>query len=1089
MQRYTGRLVLVSIWLVNHALTPAVSIAEQQELVAGFVPVALKVPNGFTVELAAAPPLVAHPTMGCFDDRGRLYVSENAGVNLSAAELEKQLPNSVRMLEDTNGDGRFDRSTVFADKMTFPMGGAWYRGSLYVASPPNVWRLQDTTGDGVADRREVLVDKFGYTGNAASVHGCFAGPDGRIYWCDGRHGHEFRDKDGKVKSKRAGSYVFSCRPDGSDVRIHCGGGMDNPVEVDFTDEGDVIGTVNIFYTRPRVDCLVHWLHGGAYPHYERVLGEFKRTGDLLGPIHRFGHVAISGTMRYRGKSLSPEFQHNYFATFFNIGKVVRLELERDRSTFRVTQREFLSASNQDFHPTDVLEAPDGSLLVVDTGGWFYRGCPTSQVAKPDVLGAIYRVRRKGAKAVADPLGRSIKWDERSPADIAKLLDDDRPAVREHAIVEYERRGAESMTALSQVVRNGSPVARRNAVWALTRIVGVLTSETPEIAKLSAVPDIKSQKIIGLAATNAVRSTRGDESTQFIVAADPATDEALNRARAAIRTALQDPSASVRQTACRSIATYPDITARQRLQAILESDAPSVRREAAKALGRIGDAKSVPVLLSAARRDIDRSEQHAVVYALIEINNPKLTSKGLQSDSPAVQQAALIAIDQMNGGTLGAEQVAPLLDKEHDGLRRSALQIVGRHPTWANVASRQLAQWLKSNELSASKTRDFRELAAAFVTTAGARSSIGTALSNPKTTPSIRKLLLETIADGRGLPLEESWVGPLQTALSSKKPSELQLAMAAVSAIKTDRFTNRLKQIGADTELPTMTRVAAFEAAGGKSSQVSQPAFELLLGMLTTPASTSDATNAARTLGGASLNANQLLQLAPLLRSTGSIELLDLIRPFARNASAEVGTAFLNSIEAARSLSSLSMVSVSEVVKRYPATLRPRANALLLMLKDQDDKRIGQIDALLPLLKTGDAQRGRDVFFSKMSKCATCHRVADRGERIGPDLSTIGANRSPHSLLESIVLPSSSLVREYKPFTIVTTAGKSYSGLIARETVDTIYLQPATGKPVAISRDDIDELAPSTVSIMPNGLDKALTRQQLADVIAWLSTLK
>ncbi len=237
--------------------------AEPPPLPDGFEPAELKVPDGYVVELAAGPPLVAHPTMACFDDRGRLFVSENAGVNLSAAELEEQLPNSVRLLEDTDRDGRFDKSTVYADRMTFPMGGAWHDGALYVASPPNIWRLEDTDNDGVADRREILVSQFGYTGNAASVHGCFNGPDGRIYWCDGRHGHEFRDKEGNVTSKLAGSYIFSCLPDGSDIRIHSGGGPDNPVEVDFTDEGEMLGTVNIMYSRPRIDCLVHWQHGGV----------------------------------------------------------------------------------------------------------------------------------------------------------------------------------------------------------------------------------------------------------------------------------------------------------------------------------------------------------------------------------------------------------------------------------------------------------------------------------------------------------------------------------------------------------------------------------------------------------------------------------------------------------------------------------------------------------------------------------------------------------------------------------------------------------------------------------------------------------
>ena len=79
--------------------------------------------------------------------------------------------------------------------MTFPMGGAWHDGSLYVASPPHIWKLTDTDDDGVADKREVIVQQFGYTGNAASIHGCFFGADGRLYWCDGYHGHEFTDDE------------------------------------------------------------------------------------------------------------------------------------------------------------------------------------------------------------------------------------------------------------------------------------------------------------------------------------------------------------------------------------------------------------------------------------------------------------------------------------------------------------------------------------------------------------------------------------------------------------------------------------------------------------------------------------------------------------------------------------------------------------------------------------------------------------------------------------------------------------------------------------------------------------------------------
>jgi len=88
----------------------------------------LRVPEGFSVEVVAGAPLVQHPLMAGFDEQGRLYVADNAGLNLSAEELEKQLPNSIRRLEDTDGDGRFDKATTFADKMTFPQGAAWFRG-------------------------------------------------------------------------------------------------------------------------------------------------------------------------------------------------------------------------------------------------------------------------------------------------------------------------------------------------------------------------------------------------------------------------------------------------------------------------------------------------------------------------------------------------------------------------------------------------------------------------------------------------------------------------------------------------------------------------------------------------------------------------------------------------------------------------------------------------------------------------------------------------------------------------------------------------------------------------------------------------
>src|SRR2546426_2652562 len=113
----------------------------------------LRVPDGFEVELVAETPLVDRPISAGFDDQGRLYVTDSSGSNEKPDKQLEEKPHRVVRLEDTNGDGRFDKTTVFADKVMFPEGCLWYDGSLYVSAPPSIWKLTDTNNDGVADVR------------------------------------------------------------------------------------------------------------------------------------------------------------------------------------------------------------------------------------------------------------------------------------------------------------------------------------------------------------------------------------------------------------------------------------------------------------------------------------------------------------------------------------------------------------------------------------------------------------------------------------------------------------------------------------------------------------------------------------------------------------------------------------------------------------------------------------------------------------------------------------------------------------------------------------------------------------------------
>lgn len=995
-----------------------------------FQPKQLQVPEGYEVELAAAPPLVEHPTFATFDERGRLYLSESAGVNLSADELLKQLPNSIRMLEDTDGDGKFDRSTVFADKMTFPMGGAWFEGALYVASPPSIWRLEDTDGDGVADRRDEIVSKFGFNGNAADIHGCILGPDGRLYWCDGFHGHEFTDATGKVTSKRAGSYIFSCNADGKDVRIHCGGGMDNPVEVDFTPAGEMLGTVNILYTRPRVDCFVHWLHGGAYPHRETVVNELKVTGDFLGPVHKFGHVAVAGALRYRSGALDPAWKNSFFTTFFNSGSVVRLDLERSGPTYTASQEELLSCSEREFHPTDLIEDADGSLLVVDTGGWFYRGCPTSQYAKPDILGAIYRVRKTGMPRQSDPRGQKIDWTALSHSQLVELLGDARFAVRERAIDIAAHRDDSITAVLADLRTHQNPQTRLNAVWTLIR----------------------------------------------------------RHAMAEALTFLKDADPDVRLTVLNGLGTTPLPAAHAALVQTLQTGSLPEQNAAAVALGRSGNAQSVAPLLAALEQDLDRTREHAVIYALIELNQPQATRAGLKSTSPRTSRGALIALDQMDQGGLTAEDLLPLIAAEDRALQETAIGIFSKHKEWTSHAAGVLESLLKTARETPADAERIQRVAQPFVADPAVGSVIGQFLISPQLPPSIRSALFKALASGQTKVLHESWVKPVSAALTSHDPVQIEEALQILAVCPSKQFQEPLEKLANDEKLTSLQRVLAMQVHSGQLAALTDPAFELLVQLLSA-GSPKERFEAARKIGACTLTAGQRESLAGELAAASPAMLTELIRPYGRSVTSADGRAFLEALRNARSLTSISAEELTTLVKNFPADLQPAAQEIVGILKGHRQQQLDRLNALLPKLRSGNVQRGAELFFAEKSKCATCHRIGDQGAKIGPDLSNIGANRAGQDLLESILFPSATIVRDYEPYSLITSDGRVLTGLIARETTETLYLQPQSGDVIAVPRSEIDELAPGTVSIMPAGLDQTLSEQDLADIVAFLQSRK
>ena len=148
-----------------------------------------------------------------------------------------------------------------------------------------------------------------------------------------------------------------------------------------------------------------------------------------------------------------------------------------------------------------------------------------------------------------------------------------------------------------------------------------------------------------------------------------------------------------------------------------------------------------------------------------------------------------------------------------------------------------------------------------------------------------------------------------------------------------------------------------------------------------------------------------------------------------------------------------------------------------------------LDKLLSGTQPGDGKRGQMIFNSAKTNCATCHKIGYVGGMIGPDLSRIGSIRVEKDLLESIVLPSASFVRSYEPVQVMRLDGRSHSGILKKDAPDEIVLTISATEDIRIPRGDIDTFKAGTVSVMPAGLDQQLTKQELADLLAFLKGLK
>ena len=1019
----------------------------------------LSVPEGFSIELIAGPPLVDRPITAALDDKGRLYVGDSSGSNVKMDQQLEEKTHRIMRLVDTDDDGFFDESTVFADRMMFPEGTLFYKGSLYVAAPPSIWKLTDTNDDGIADQREEWFQGKTLTYCANDLHGPYLGPDGFLYWCKGAFAEQTHRVHGREWSTRA-AHIFRCRPDGTGFEPVMTGGMDNPVDVIFSPTGDRFFT-STFLVHPGNglrDGISRAIYGGVHGKSHGVNDGHPRTGKLMPVQVHMGAAAPCGLERYDFALWGEAYQDNLFACQFNKRKVSRHILQADGAAFRTIDHDFIISDDVDFHPTDVFADADGSLLVVDTGGWYKICCPTSQLEKADVLGGIYRVRKNGSPTLADPRGKQLAWNKATPEQLWDWLEDQRSAVREHATRELvSRRDTASLHKFLEDLANEQEIrlgrdhyGRLSRVWALGQL------ELP-----------LSQTLI--------------------------------------RQLLHHKHPEVRKTAAQMVSLHRDPMAMESLIKMLGHDRPANRRVAAEALGRIGNRTAVPHLLSATSQATDRDLEHSIIYALIELEDTNQLQSVLgwsevESDTAA---AALIALDQIAGDHLKSGQVIPYLDSLDAVLKQTSQWLITQHPEWGG----DLAKWFRQKLAAVANFEPVRSeqadredfltnLLADFASQASVQELMAHIVADDQFSVGGRATVLRAMKQAKPAETPSAWWDVLANVISQRKAPLLELAVVVTQELPASKETHQqldaallavVDNVDARIQTPRTTRVQALSIVASRLTELSQTQFSLLVHSFSDDSPISVRQPASEAIAGARLSGEQLRQVCALMRVASPLEVNLLLEPFVHSADETIGLQLIAALKRSSALPALRVEILRDKMAKYGPSVQEGIEEIHKLLNVNLDAQRAKLAALLPQMENGNERRGHAVFHSSKALCSACHKLGYAGGITGPDLSRIGATRTKRDLLESILFPSLSFVRNYEPVIVVTETGQMVNGLIRNESATDILLATGPNKEFRVLKDEIEDITPSRMSIMPAGLDKQLTIQQLADLVAFLKS--
>lgn len=957
---------------------------------------AIHLSDDFHAELFAAEPEVMSPVELVFDENGRAYVAEMMDYPADPP-AGKPARSRIRLLEDTNGDGKIDRATVFADHVLAVSGIMPWKGGLIVTSAPDILYMKDTNGDGKADIRRVLYTGFPKSNHETRITNPRPGPDNWIYCSNtGNDGRITSPEHPEMKPVLIRGADFRFDPVSGKAEAASGAAQFGSTIDDFGERYISQNTTHIRHVvipmkylarapllevravaqdicdHGRPSARMFPLTGPQQWRKERTKMRQQRYNEnKTGVTEQAGgwFTAASGGTLYNGDAFPGEYAGSVFTGDVS-GNLVHQDLIRpDGATFAAHRArenvEFLASTDVWFRPCNFANAPDGNLYITD----IYRQVIETPESIPeeirrkinfyngDTLGRIYRIlpnhpRRRG--------NLKVRLGAASSAELVKELANPNGWHRSTAQrLLLERQDRSAVPDLKHMAASGAtPEARVHALWLLSSF-GALDAAGAQAALKDSDWRIRKDAL--------------QMSERLLAGSKPLRDAVLAMAA--------DPDSQVQFQASLTLGGVKDPRA-------LPALAELAHQHSADAWFRVA------ILSSAA--DSASQFYHMVLARGESWTDPELL----------VELSALIGARQNRTELAQWFQMLPKLsqpEKELGGLTRG-LKLANARNLQVPGAERALTRLLASS-------------------------------SEP-----VQKAAWET---SRYFELAGLW--------------------------------RRASQDAANASLPEARRILAIRALRGGHFESAGPALEKILISHPSPG----------------VEAAAVESLAAFGEPAAGRIILDHWRSYSPQARK-------HAIEALVSRKNSVPMLLKAVEDRQVEQAALDAGARAHLYEDPDPAISKKARSLLESSNSdrpqvvasyrdavtlrGDVAHGKRLF---EDHCARCHLPQKQGGRVGPDLSGIN-NKTKEELLTSILNPSYAIEPRFVNYVITTNDGRMYDGVIANETPGSITLRGGSEDgDQTVLRKNVAEIRASSVSLMPEGLEKDLKKKDIADIIAYL----